>query len=723
MRFSVFLLFMLLQHASFAQSSSTFERAGDKSMAKGNFYEAMLYFQSALAKRDDSGLYAKIGQAAFESHSFNIAEKYLSKIVNDKKLSRKYPDVAYYLAETYRYLGNYNAAKSVFSEYQAGASTNSALRQKAQLAQADLGNIEQLPKDTSLKINKLDKVNSEYSDFAPMQIGDTLYYSSMRFPLANDAHQPPRVFAKIMYSKSMEKGKVVNFLDPKDSTHVAHLSFNAPHTRMVFTKCIYLNDNVIQCKLYERKLDANGKWSKPELLPEPINQQGYTSTHPQLSFDSVSQKEMLYFVSDCPGGSGKMDIWSSEIKSKAYARPVNLTAVNTPDNEVSPYYDATKNLLYFSSQGRGGLGGYDIFKYQSGSRKVENLGTPYNSSFDDLYFITTNRKTDVFFASNRPGSQYLDKNNQTCCYDIYQGKLNPSVEKVAPPLPKTDSLPLLAAAPKIETPVAQKSLPKTETTLPKNTTAEPKPVVDKTTPIKSTALPEVPAKQPIVQKAVTPETSKTTPDVVAKSAPPVTKKPSNSIVTSAEKLSTLLPIVLFYDNDEPDKRTTATNTLKNYNDTYYYYHQKKAVFKQEYAAGGKQNSEMLDQLDDFFENEVEVGMFKLNQFSEAVYKKLVQGVDVEVFIKGFTSPRATSAYNLSLAQRRIHCVKNHFRTWKYGALQQYLNSGALKISEKPLGETQAPGDVSDDLEDLPASVYDVRASRERRVELVEVREN
>ena len=116
-------------------------------------------------------------------------------------------------------------------------------------------------------------------------------------------------------------------------------------------------------------------------------------------------------------------------------------------------------------------------------------------------------------------------------------------------------------------------------------------------------------------------------------------------------------------------------------------------------------------------------MEKLNNFSAQLYQKLNTGKTIEIYIKGYTSPRATSEYNFSLAKRRINCVNNHFKVWNFGALQKYIKSGALIISEKPLGETTAPSDVSDDLENLPASVYDVKASRERRVEIVETIEN
>ena len=95
---------------------------------------------------------------------------------------------------------------------------------------------------------------------------------------------------------------------------------------------------------------------------------------------------------------------------------------------------------------------------------------------------------------------------------------------------------------------------------------------------------------------------------------------------------------------------------------------------------------------------------------------------MEVIIKGFTSPRAQSDYNLNLGKRRISSVRNHFEAYADGVLQTYLRSGQLKISEASFGETTARSGISDNLSDERNSVYHPEAARERRVEIVEIRE-
>ena len=93
---------------------------------------------------------------------------------------------------------------------------------------------------------------------------------------------------------------------------------------------------------------------------------------------------------------------------------------------------------------------------------------------------------------------------------------------------------------------------------------------------------------------------------------------------------------------------------------------------------------------------------------------------MEIFIKGYTSPRAKGDYNLSLGKRRISSLRNHFQTYKNGVFVPYLTAKTLIVTERSFGETTASTNVSDDLEDMRNSVYSVGAAKERRVEIVEV---
>ena len=89
--------------------------------------------------------------------------------------------------------------------------------------------------------------------------------------------------------------------------------------------------------------------------------------------------------------------------------PINLgISVNTIKDELYPYI--SDNKFYFSSNGKLGHGGFDIFsanidKYYNVS-DVSNLGYSINSTNDDYgYRVFGDR---AFISSNRIGSIGLD---------------------------------------------------------------------------------------------------------------------------------------------------------------------------------------------------------------------------------------------------------------------------------------------------------------------------
>ena len=52
--------------------------------------------------------------------------------------------------------------------------------------------------------------------------------------------------------------------------------------------------------------------------------------------------------------------------------------------------------------------------------------------------------------------------------------------------------------------------------------------------------------------------------------------------------------------------------------------------------------------------------------------------------------------------------------------KKYFDSGDLEVTEKSFGEGDAPPGVSDDVSNLRESVYSPAASKERRVEIIEI---
>lgn len=183
-------------------------------------------------------------------------------------------------------------------------------------------------------------------------------------------------------------------------------------------------------------------------------------------------------------------------------------------------------------------------------------------------------------------------------------------------------------------------------------------------------------------------------------------------------LEDFLPLTLFYDNDHPNPRTRKSVTDLNYSETYFNYLKREDAYYEQYA----ESEEEQDAVALFFEKEVVEGYERLDLFSTILLEQLEAEQEVEIFLKGYTSPRAKGDYNLLLGKRRVSAVRNHFQNWRAGVLLPYLESGQLVISEVSFGETKAAASAQDERAGERLSIYSPAAARERRVEIVEVKQ-
>ena len=131
---------------------------------------------------------------------------------------------------------------------------------------------------------------------------------------------------------------------------------------------------------------VNGTWSPIIKLNKNINTKYYES-HAAISNDG----NKLYFTSNREGGLGELDLWMSEKDETGdWGIPVNPgDMINTPYNEETPFISKDGNTLYFSSEGHGSIGGYDIFFSTSSDGqwgKPSNIGYPVSTTDDDIGF-------------------------------------------------------------------------------------------------------------------------------------------------------------------------------------------------------------------------------------------------------------------------------------------------------------------------------------------------
>jgi len=185
----------------------------------------------------------------------------------------------------------------------------------------------------------------------------------------------------------------------------------APDGRRIFFAAKNRPDTLGDCDLYSATLHKTGiRIDLDHIERLPVINSKYFDSHPSISPDG----QTMYFASDRPGGLGNTDIWYSiRISDVVWSEAMNLgPMVNTSCDEVTPFICADNKTLYFSSNGRNTVGGFDIFtatKNEAGNWSTpENVGTPINTEFDELFPATPpNARADsvLYFSSNRRGGK------------------------------------------------------------------------------------------------------------------------------------------------------------------------------------------------------------------------------------------------------------------------------------------------------------------------------
>lgn len=193
-------------------------------------------------------------------------------------------------------------------------------------------------------------------------------------------------------------------------------------------------------------------------------------------------------------------------------------------------------------------------------------------------------------------------------------------------------------------------------------------------------------------------------------------------LSAIAELRRLLPIRLFFDNDMPNPKSDSDTTNVLFSQIYNDYVAKKGNYIKEFTRGlrGTAKEKAIIEIDTFFEKDVKINGDKLELFMDKLLIILEEGHEIDIFLKGYASPRAKSDYNQKLSSRRVNSIRNEFNRYNKSSFLEYILSLNLEIIEIPYGESKASSDVSDSLEDTRNSIYNLKAAYERRVEILEI---
>lgn len=446
-------------------------------------------------------------------------------------------------------------------------------------------------------------------------------------------------------------------------------------------------------------------WQSSEASEFPIN-----SKDNHVANGTFSADRLQFYFTLCKAKEGSAElqcaIFSSELKEEKWQPAARLNeAINLPGfNTTQPAIAAggkDGNILYFASDRPGGQGGLDIWYVPvapSGEYGTPvNCGPDINTADDDITPFYEDSSKTLYFSSawhmgmggfdifSSKGSRHSWTSPQNIGYPLNGGFNDLYFTRFQEKGYFTSNRPAEG---------------KTETCC--NDIYSFEPSIKVNAPLKKDSLFNT-------QQANADSSKRTVNDLKQKMA----------------ALQALIPVTVYFHNDEPDPKTRMNTTKKSYKAFYENYLALEQEYKTEFPEGlKKEYKKRAEQsIDHFFNDNVRKGYADLEKFTSLVKECVEKGVTVTISLKGYCSPLTTTAYNVNLARRRISSLRNYFDEYERGALKKYMEKNAesgaeILFLEKEIGETEAPEDVSDDYYDTQNSIYNPKAALERKVQIV-----
>lgn len=373
-------------------------KKGQKKFDNGEYELAIKELQKSSAAGYELG---KTNYLIAESYRLSnrplLAGEYYEKALNQ---GSKENDLRYHLATTQKMQGKYKEASENLEKYLSGIPSKE-FKLKAQTEIDLLPEIEELAnKKTYIEIKPM-SLNSTGSEFAPIPQGNELIFTASRKDVIYKNNGLPFLgLYRASLNTPTEIGTPTLFSATifKDNANEGTPTFSKDGKMMVFARgnTGKRSDASPDVDLYISR-NIEGVWSEPEMIS--VSDSLAWDGSPSFSADNKT----LYFSSNRSGGKGGIDLYRANIDNAGrFGRAINMGSnINTPGDEMFPYV-SSDGKLYFSSDGHAGIGGLDLFSATrvNGEIKVEHLGIPLNSRFDDFGLVAID-STKGYFASNR----------------------------------------------------------------------------------------------------------------------------------------------------------------------------------------------------------------------------------------------------------------------------------------------------------------------------------
>jgi len=385
--------------------------AQEREVAKGNkkfnqyaFVDSQkIYLRVAESGYESADLFSKLGDSFYYNADYTEAVSWYDKLV-EKYTESVTPDQYFRYAQALRAVEHYDESDQMIERYQ-------ELMDASGESYYDPNTIKNIRSERqNYTINKLNVNAAGYSDFAPAFYGERLLFASTRDTgtYTKRIHKWNNQPFLDLYVGTIDDTGQVNSAEklkgPANTEfHESTATLSPDGTALYFTRNNFTADQyrsdsnkTNKLKLYKATKGSGDTFGN--VVELPFNDNSFSTAHPAVSPDG----KVLYFASDRPGTLGESDLWKVNLNEDgSFGEVENLGAtINTPGRETFPFV-GKNGKLYFSTDGRGGLGGLDVYVYDFEKNELSNIGEPINSIKDDFTFIYDTDSGKGFFASNR----------------------------------------------------------------------------------------------------------------------------------------------------------------------------------------------------------------------------------------------------------------------------------------------------------------------------------
>ncbi len=409
----------------------------------GFFFNLSLteYEQAYLYNPNSAELNYKIGVASLFSDRKDEAAGYFVKAIElNPEIA---PDLYFLAGRAFQYGGKYFEAAGKYTEFMNKAGKREqdlVLLAERYLQECNVA-VELTASPLPVTIGNFgEKVNSEADDFSPvlMKNGKGLYYAS-RIPMKRSSTFYPDNMPdeNIFVTTFAEWGEFSTPYAPEGDVNTEYcevpLWFDSKE-ELLYIYAGYVAGGDILVSEFKK-----GKWRAPADPGLGINSKDAETS---LCFDPSGK--WLYFVSDRSKKSiGGNDIWMAERRSrKKWKKPVNIgQLVNSQWNEESVSLSRGGDTLFFASDRKGTMGGYDIFasvKQDDGSWGAPvNMGYPLNTSYNEMFLVQRIDSDSIYYFSS-------DRRGGFGRMDLYMARLTAPVREVVIEVVETKPAPVIA---------------------------------------------------------------------------------------------------------------------------------------------------------------------------------------------------------------------------------------------------------------------------------------